>query len=114
MKETKLATSYLDKFSTLIRTTLDFSDEKEVSLYDEISYLIQYIEIENLRKQPTVTFECEIAEGLDITQIQVVPMLLQSFVENSLIHAFPPSVASPKILLKVQRKGLTNFIRTFR
>lgn len=107
-KDVDNALYYLERFSQFIRTTLDYSDKKTISLYEEIAYLKQYIEIENLRAENTIVFKEIIADDLDSTEIKITPLLLQPFVENAIIHAFPPSVLQPEIELKVEKttKGI--------
>src|SRR5690554_7203868 len=107
-KDVDNALYYLERFSQLIRTTLDYSDKKTISLYEEIAYLKQYIEIENLRAENTIVFKEIIADDLDSTEIKITPLLLQPFVENAIIHAFPPSIFLPEIELKVEKtaKGI--------
>lgn len=103
-KDVDNALYYLERFSQLIRTTLDYSDQKTISLYEEIAYLKQYIEIENLRAENTIVFKEIIADDLDSTEIKITPLLLQPFVENAIIHAFPPSVLKPEIKLKIEKE----------
>lgn len=95
------ALSNLEKFSNLIRTTLDFSEKRSVSLYEEISYLKRYVEIENLRRDFDVKLYEEVHESINLSEIQIVPLLLQPFVENALIHAFPTSIKKPEILIQI-------------
>lgn len=97
---------YLNRFSSLIRLTLEFSDKKSVSLYDELSYLEKYIEIENLRKDEKVTFIQEIDSNISLTKIHIVPLLLQPFIENAMIHAFPNHIVNPKIEIKVRKTDI--------
>src|SRR5690606_24213938 len=107
-KDVDNALYYLERFSQLIRTTLDYSDKKSIRLSDEIAYLEQYIAIENLRAENTIVFKEIIAHDLDSTEIKITPLLLQPFVENAIVHAFPPSVLQPEIELKVEKtaKGI--------
>lgn len=92
---------YLNRFSSLIRLTLEFSDKKSVSLYDELSYLEKYIEIENLRKDEKVAFIQDIDLNISLTKIHIVPLLLQPFIENAMIHAFPNHINNPSITIKI-------------
>ena len=104
-KDVDSALYYLEQFSTLIRTTLNYSDKKSITLYEEINYLKQYIEIENLRTEHPILFTTTIAQTLDAEKISIVPLLLQPFVENAIVHAFPPSITQPHIQLLVDKIG---------
>lgn len=103
-KDVDNALYYLERFSALVRTTLEYSDKKEITIYDEIAYLKQYIEIENLRAEHAIVFTENIAEDIDVTQIKIVPLLLQPFIENAIVHAFPPSVLKPEIEFKIEKE----------
>lgn len=103
-KDVDNALYYLERFSALVRTTLEYSDKKDITIYDEIAYLKQYIEIENLRAEHAIAFTENIAEDIDVTQIKIVPLLLQPFIENAIVHAFPPSVLKPAIELKIEKE----------
>lgn len=101
-KDIDSALYYLERFSALVRTTLEYSDKKDINLYDEIAYLKQYIEIENLRTEHPIVFKESISENVDSTQIKIVPLLLQPFIENAIVHAFTPSILNPQIELKIE------------
>ena len=103
-KDVDNALYYLERFSALVRTTLEYSDKKDITIYDEIAYLKQYVEIENLRAEHSIVFTENIAEDIDVTQIKIVPLLLQPFIENAIVHAFPPSVLKPEIEFKIEKE----------
>lgn len=100
--EVDQALYYLEQFSQLIRTTLNYSDKKSIRLSDEIAYLEQYIAIENLRATHPILLETQVDKDIEIETIKVVPLLLQPFIENAIVHAFPDSISQPKIILKVE------------
>jgi LytS/YehU family sensor histidine kinase len=80
------AGEYLIKFSRLIRYVLETSSSRMVTVTDDLEVLRIYIELEQLRLQGSfdfaITTEC-IADG---DAIQIPPMMLQPFVENSIWH----------------------------
>ncbi|MHC5310605.1 sensor histidine kinase [Myroides sp. LJL116] len=92
---------YIERFASLIRTTLTYSDYKQVNLKQEIEYIEKYIEIENIRVNNKVNFKVEMDADAEPTNIFITPMLLQPFVENSIIHGFNNTVTNPTITLKV-------------
>ncbi|MFY8090192.1 MAG: histidine kinase, partial [Chitinophagaceae bacterium] len=77
---------YLTEFATLIRTTLENADKLLINLSDEISYLKMYLEMENLRFDNKLHFECIVHENVDIQNLEIPTMLLQPFIENSIKH----------------------------
>ncbi|MHC5202549.1 sensor histidine kinase [Myroides sp. LJL119] len=97
------AFNYLGKFAHLIRESLNLSTKERVSLACELDYLRAYVEIENMRLDGRVNFEISCEPELDLDSILLPPMLLQPFVENAMIHAFPNSIENPHLLLKVKK-----------
>ncbi|MGG5506334.1 MULTISPECIES: sensor histidine kinase [unclassified Myroides] len=92
---------YLERFASLIRKTLNLSMVEEVSLKEEIDYIQGYFELENMRLDERVTLEVTIDPQLNLHQVMIPPLLLQPFVENSLVHAFPESIVHPKVHLLI-------------
>ena len=85
-KGPKETASYLTKFSHLIRLILQNSKSPLVNLKDELEALKLYIEIESLRFAQKFKFKFQVDEGLLISSIQIPPLILQPFVENSIWH----------------------------
>jgi|GEM_PF-5017441 len=90
--ETKEAIRYLTKFSRLIRLVLEFSNRKTVFLSEEIELLTIYVDLENIRSENGFLFDLKIEEGLDPKNYEVHSMLLQPFIENSIIHGIQNKV----------------------
>ncbi|WP_339337967.1 MULTISPECIES: tetratricopeptide repeat-containing sensor histidine kinase [unclassified Croceitalea] len=80
------ASDYLGKFARLMRMTLENSDKKEITLMEDITLLRTYLGIEQKRFDHSFDFKIEVTDYLDIDKVLVPPMLLQPFVENSIIH----------------------------
>lgn len=80
------AGEYLIKFSRLIRHVLESSALRSVSLADEIAANRIYIEMEQLRMNYEITYQIHIAPELDVTQLEIPPMMIQPFVENAIWH----------------------------
>jgi tetratricopeptide (TPR) repeat protein len=86
--DTRLASGFLSQFAALTRATLNNSTAETISLADEISMLKDYIELEKMRKGDKFDYEIQLDENMEIDFIQVPPMLIQPFVENSIKHGF--------------------------
>ncbi|MCB9301261.1 MAG: histidine kinase [Lewinellaceae bacterium] len=84
--EPDAASSYLTKFSRLIRLVLDNSRSDQVSLRDEMEALRLYIELESMRFVGRFTYGIDIASSLDTSSIELPPMLVQPYVENAIWH----------------------------
>jgi ligand-binding sensor domain-containing protein/anti-sigma regulatory factor (Ser/Thr protein kinase) len=80
------ADKYLDKFSDLMRSTIDNSDAAIISLQNEISYLDNYLQLEKLRFEDKFSYGIEVAEDINREQVFVPAMLLQPYVENAIRH----------------------------
>lgn len=93
--ETDLALDYLSRLSNLIRNTLDNSAKENISLSDEISYIRSYFNIENARVNHKVKLIIDIGEKLDTQSSHIPPMLIQPFIENAFLHAFPACHSNP-------------------
>ena len=83
--ETRQALKYLSQFSGLIRKTLDNSTKKAISLAQEIEYLNEYLNIEQIRMK-NFSFSIYIDDCIDQSSVQIPPMLIQPIVENALYH----------------------------
>ncbi|MEP7239238.1 MAG: histidine kinase, partial [Ferruginibacter sp.] len=85
-KDFKQADKYLDKFSDLMRSTIDNSDAAIISLQSEINYLDNYLQLEKLRFEDKFRYSINIASGIDKEKVFVPAMLLQPYVENAIRH----------------------------
>lgn len=102
-KEDKLsAHKYLSRFAKLIRMNLDSSMSKLVSLTEEIERLDLYLQIELMRFEDKFEYSVEVAEDVDIDSIEIPPMLLQPYLENSILHGILPSDKKGQITIKVE------------
>lgn len=102
----EVALDYLNKFSKLIRTTLENSSSQQITLKKEIEYLQAYIQLENERKENRVDWSIVISENLDSDNLYVPPMLLQPFIENVFIHAFCPDHPNPKLSIEFENNKI--------
>jgi len=108
--EQKSAIHYLNKFSKLIRKTLESSTVKEVSLEEELSIMDLYLNIENIRFSNEIDFQFKVdEEHLDIAKIKVPPLVLQPFLENALWHGLSSKKGDKKIDVEVS-KELEDFV----
>ncbi len=84
-KDNKNANIYLNKFSYLLRSTLDQSKLAFVPLSDTIEYLRHYLEMEKLRFAH-FNYAIDVEEGIETENIVMAPLLLQPIVENAIWH----------------------------
>ncbi|MCX6180865.1 MAG: histidine kinase [Bacteroidetes bacterium] len=82
------AGSYLAKFSKLMRNILENSREEYVSLENELSTVKYYLELQQLRFNNSFTYSIQLSADIDSESIQLPPMFVQPFLENSIEHGF--------------------------
>lgn len=102
------ATIFLGDFAKLIRLNLDHCSEPIIALGEEIEYLQSYIRVENTRFNNTIKVIFETDPAIDPYQVEIPSMLLQTFVENVFVHAFPTGYKNP--VLKVSFKLIGDHI----
>lgn len=91
------ATYFLSEFSSLIRKNLDHCTKPTILLIEELEYIQSYIQLENIRFNNLVNIQYTIDPKLNLYDIEIPSMLLQPFIENVFVHAFPPSITEPKL-----------------
>lgn len=85
------ANRYLTNFAKLIRKNLDSAAEGDnmVTLQQELERLELYLSLEAMRFKDRFDYRIETGD-IDVEQVLVPAMLLQPFVENSIIHGILP------------------------
>ncbi|WP_034920465.1 histidine kinase [Gillisia sp. CAL575] len=91
------ASIFLGDFAKLIRLNLDHCTKPRILLVEEIEYLSSYIRVENTRFRNRITVLIEIDPLIDVYEMEIPTMVLQTFVENVFVHAFPPSISKPTL-----------------
>lgn len=101
------ANKYLTSFAKLIRKNLDSSvnDSGTVALADELERLELYISLEHMRFQQKFDYVIEIGDNLNVDEIEIPPMILQPFVENSIWHGLLPQEQGGKIWVRIFERG---------
>lgn len=90
-QESKIAIIYLNKFSKLVRSILNYSREEIISLNDELNTLENYINLEQLRMNNSFKYSIQVDEAISVNEIMIPPLLLQPFVENAIWHGLKNS-----------------------
>jgi ligand-binding sensor domain-containing protein len=92
------ANKYLTLFARLMRQVLNNSRQELVPLDEDLQALRVYVELEQMRFESLFKFEIQMEDD-DIEYAMIPPMLLQPFVENSILHAFTETNETHKILI---------------
>jgi len=98
------AMRYLSDFNQLLRRTLDISHRSLVPLEEDINLLKNYLQLEQMRFDQKFEYLITIDELIDTTQTLIPPMLIQPFVENAILHAFPESIKNARIEIHYAQK----------
>jgi Tfp pilus assembly protein PilF len=102
------ASEYLSKFAKLMRLVLENSREQEVPLEDDLEALELFMQLESLRFQNRFQYVIQVDPGIDKENTLIPPLLLQPFVENSIIHGLPGKEGG---LIKISVNKEENMIR---
>ncbi len=80
------ANKYLSDFSRLMRTVMENSSHDFVPLREELRVLELYLGLEHFRFKDKFDFTFEVDEEIDASSIEIPPMLIQPYIENSIWH----------------------------
>jgi LytS/YehU family sensor histidine kinase len=103
--EKENAVYYLNKFAKLIRKILVVSNEKDISLADELDTIKLYMNIENIRFSNEIDFQINIDNSINLENIRVPSLILQPFLENSLWHGLSSKTDNKRIDLNVKKEN---------
>lgn len=98
------ANKYLTNFAKLIRKNLDTAswDENMISLEEELERLRLYLSLESMRFSGRFEYEIK-THDIDLESIKIPAMMIQPFLENSIIHGILPNEGiEGKILVDLQ------------
>jgi sensor histidine kinase YesM len=84
--ESKAASSYLTRFSRLIRMVLINSQKTLIPLEDELQMLRLYLDMERLRFKDSFNYRISFLNSMEADNIFIPPLLLQPFCENAIWH----------------------------
>ncbi|MBK9355121.1 MAG: histidine kinase [Bacteroidetes bacterium] len=82
----KMANEQMGNFAQLTRKILDVSGKQKVDLSEEIEILTKYLELESMRFENDFSYAIDLGENIDEEYLQIPPMLIQPYVENSIKH----------------------------
>jgi len=102
---TKAADEYLIKFAKLMRLILENSEQKTVSLAEDLEALELYMQLEALRLKNKFTYSIQVDDALDKHTTLVPPLILQPFVENSIWHGIAGKNGEGNIAITIKKDG---------
>lgn len=97
-KETATAIKLLGKS---MRYVLDNTGTEYTTLEKELSHIETYLQIQQLRFGDRVNYLLEIAPGIKVEKIKILPLLLQPIIENAILHGLEEVEEGGMIIVKV-------------
>jgi hypothetical protein len=85
-KEYDNAYVHINKFSRLIRAYLKSSQERYVTLGEELEMLKNYVELQKARFEEKFDYSIEVDNKLPVNNMKIPSLLLQPLVENAINH----------------------------
>lgn len=112
INNTESASSYLTKFSRLIRMALQHSEKSMITLEKELEMLRHYLDLERLRFKNVFDYSITFINTIDASTIFVPPLILQPFAENAIWHGLmhKKGTGHLDIALSIEGKILTSII----
>jgi len=95
--------SYITTFSNLVRRTLSYSEKDFIDFDQEIKLLELYLSLEKLRFKKDFTYTINTK---NVEDIMLPPLLIQPFIENSLIHGLLHKEGSKNLTITFELKDL--------
>ena len=80
-----MASDSLAKFSDLLRYQIFECNDKQISLFTEIEYCNNFIELEKLRQSKNLIMSTDL-DVLNNFDLVIAPFILMTFVENAFKH----------------------------
>lgn len=102
--DVKKASDYISKFSKLLRNILE-NKEQFIPLEREIQAIKLYLDLAGMRYENKFVFSVMTDSALNPAEVGIPPMLLQPFIENSLIHGIAPKQGKGTILIEFKISG---------
>jgi tetratricopeptide (TPR) repeat protein len=100
----KAADNFLSKFAKVMRLTLEHSEQKAITLEEDLKALELYMQLESSRLNNKFTYEIKVDKNIDKENTLVPPMILQPFVENSIWHGISKINGEGKILIEIKKE----------
>ena len=97
------AIKYLSMFAKLIRMNFENSRQSFVPLQDEITALTSYLLLQEMDNENLFEYQMAVYDAED--EVFIPPMLLQPFVENSILHGFANLGHKGKINISIKKNG---------
>ena len=106
-KDTKNAVQLLGSFSLLIRRIVNNSRQQYIGIIEEVECLKEYMDLEKMRLDNKFEYSINIDSSIDIEDKNILPMIIQPLVENSIWHGIVPSSKPGIISINFKKENNT-------
>lgn len=103
LKGDKESAEMLSSLSRLLRMTID-RDEETITLHEEVSTVMDYVNLMNLRLKESVRLSVDISS--EAMLMQVPRFFLQPVIENALIHGLEQRSGTIQVIAQVKGRAL--------
>lgn len=104
-KDELTANKYIVSLAKLMRTVLNNSRVDKVALHDEVEFLKSYVLIHSVKLDTQLDLVINTDKIDEIRNYAVRTMILQPFVENSIIHGLSPLEGYKRLSLTFEKAG---------
>lgn len=98
-----LARDMIEDLGSLLRLSLDYQDNQEIPLSQELTLLEHYLAIQRVRFGDRI--QTEVHVDPDVLKTRVPSMLLQPIVENAIRHGLGNSMSGGTVTVSATRSG---------
>ncbi|WP_299224900.1 sensor histidine kinase [uncultured Psychroserpens sp.] len=95
----KNAQKMLSKLGALLRRILEYNDNQLVTVKDELSFIKDYLDLEQVRYKDRVTINYNITE--ESMPLKIPNMIFQPLVENAVKYGIIPTISNGEININI-------------
>lgn len=96
---------YFGKFASLIHRSLQYADQVETSLQEELKFIRDYLELQKYRMGEDFSYEIKIEDDIDPADIKIPHSLLFTFVENAIKHGLISKEDEKLLNILIEKKN---------
>ncbi len=104
-KDTDNAVHLLGSFSLLIRRIVNNSRQQYISIIEEVECLREYLDLEKMRLDNKFEYSINIDRSIQVEDKNILPMIIQPLVENSIWHGIVPSLKPGVISVQFKKEN---------
>jgi len=100
--DTKKAQKMLTKLGALLRSILEYDAEQMVTVQDELNFIKDYLDLEQVRYQDRVTINYSVSQ--EVMPLKIPNMIFQPLVENAVKYGIIPTVDNGEIIIIIKQE----------